>query len=175
MRRVAVFGTTGSGKSWLAERLAERAGLRVIELDALFWGRDWQPAPVDLFRHRVERETSDGGWIVVGNYGQVRDLVWRPADTLVWLDLPLPLVMSRLLRRSLKRAVTREDLWGTGNRETLSNAFLSRNSILLYALKTHRRNRDRFASDCAALASEKRIVRLQSRRDVERFAANPLP
>ena len=72
MRRVAVFGTTGSGKSWLAERLAERAGLRVVELDALFWGRDWQPAPVDLFRHRVERETADEGWIVVGNYGQVR-------------------------------------------------------------------------------------------------------
>ena len=175
MRRVAVFGTTGSGKSWLAERLAERAGLRVVELDALFWGRDWQPAPVDLFRHRVERETSDDGWIVVGNYGQVRDLVWRPADTLVWLDLPLPVVMSRLLRRTVKRAVTREELWGTGNRETLSNAFLSRNSILLYALKTHRRNRERFTQECEALAGEKRVVRLRSRRDIERFVLSPLP
>ena len=175
MRRVAVFGTTGSGKSWLAERLAERAGLRVVELDALFWGRDWQPAPVDLFRHRVERETSDDGWIVVGNYGQVRDLVWRPADTLVWLDLPLPVVMSRLLRRTVKRAVTREELWGTGNRETLSNAFLSRNSILLYALKTHRRNRERFAQECEALAGEKRVGRLRSRRDIERFVLSPLP
>ena len=175
MRRVAVFGTTGSGKSWLAERLAERAGLRVVELDALFWGRDWQPAPVDLFRHRVERETSDDGWIVVGNYGQVRDLVWRPADTLVWLDLPLPVVRSRLLRRTVKRAVTREELWGTGTRETLSNAFLSRNSILLYALKTHRRNRERFAQECEALAGEKRVVRLRSRRDIERFVLSPLP
>ena len=46
MRRVVVIGTTGSGKSRLAERLAEQTGLRVIELDALFWGRDWQPAPV---------------------------------------------------------------------------------------------------------------------------------
>ena len=41
----------------MADRLAERTGLRVVELDALFWGRDWQPAPVELFRHRVERET----------------------------------------------------------------------------------------------------------------------
>ena len=64
MRRVVVFGTTGSGKSTVAERLAERTGLRVIELDALFWGRDWQPAPVELFRHRVERETATaaGSW-----------------------------------------------------------------------------------------------------------------
>ena len=107
MRRVVVIGTTGSGKSRLAERLAARTGLRVIELDALFWGRDWQPAPVELFRHRVERETRTTGWIVVGNYGQVRDLVWRPADTLVWLDLPLPLVMWRLLRRTVRRVTTR--------------------------------------------------------------------
>lgn len=175
MRRVAVFGTMGSGKSWLAERLAARTGLRLVELDALFWGREWQPAPADLFRHRVERETRDDAWIVVGNYGQVRDLVWRPADTLVWLDPPLPVVMSRLLQRTVKRAVTREELWGTGNRETLGNAFLSRNSILLYALRTHRRNRERFARECQALAGEKRVVRLRSRRDTERFALSPPP
>ncbi|MBN9540959.1 MAG: hypothetical protein IKE60_30130 [Reyranella sp.] len=169
MRRVAVFGTTGSGKSWLAERLAEPAGLRVVELDALYWGRDWQPAPDELFRHRVERETLDDGWIVVGNYAQVRDLVWRPADTLIWLDLPLPVVMSRLLRRTVKRVATREELWGTGNRETFANSFFSRNSILYWALQTHRRNRTRFARDCANYGIEKRVVRLQSRREVEAF------
>ncbi len=180
MRRVVVFGTTGSGKSWLAERLAQRTGLRVIELDALFWARDWQPAPLELFRHRVEREVgamdaAGEGWIVVGNYGQVRDLVWRPADTLVWLDLPLPLVMWRLLRRTIRRVATREELWGTGNRETLRHAFLSRDSILLWALRTHRRNRDRFALECGFLAGEKKVARLRSAREVERFVATPPP
>ena len=169
MRRVVVFGTTGSGKSWLAERLAARHGLRLIELDALFWGRDWQPAPIELFRHRVERETTDDGWIVVGNYGQVRDIVWPNADTLVWFDLPFPLVMWRLLWRTIRRALTREELWGTGNRETLRNAFLSRHSILLWAIKTHRKNRARFAIECAFLGKDKTIVRLTSRREVERF------
>ena len=115
MRRVVVIGTTGSGKSTLAERLSEQTGLRVVELDALFWGRDWQGAPVELFRHRVERETRDDGWIVVGNYSQVRDLVWRPADTLVWLDLPLSLVMWRLVRRTVRRV---DDPGGTmGHRQ----------------------------------------------------------
>jgi adenylate kinase family enzyme len=169
MHRVVVFGTTGSGKSWLAERLAARTGLRVIELDGLFWGRDWQPAPVELFRHRVERETRDEDWIVVGNYGQVRDLVWRPADTLVWLDLPFPLVFWRLLRRTIRRGLTREELWGTGNRETLANAFFSRHSILLWAIKTHRRNRARFAIDCGFLGKDKRVVRLRTSAEVERF------
>jgi len=169
VRRVVVIGTTGSGKSRLAERLAEQTGLRVIELDALYWGKDWRPVPLELFRHRVERETTDDGWIVVGNYGQVRDIVWPNADTLVWLDLSLPLVMWRLLRRTVRRAATRTELWNTGNRESFRNAFLSRQSILLWALKTHRRNRERYASDFQGLAKDKRVVRLQNRREVERF------
>ncbi len=172
MKRVVVFGTTGSGKTRLAEQLSERLGLRVVELDALYWGRDWQPAPLDLFRYRVENEIRDGDWIVVGIYGQVRDLTWRAADTLVWLDLPLPLVMWRLFWRTVRRASTRENLWGTGNRETFINAFFSRQSILLYALRTHRRNRERFAIECAFLGKEKSIVRLKSSRDVEAFLAS---
>jgi adenylate kinase family enzyme len=170
MNRVVVFGTTGSGKTWLAERLAARTGLRVIELDALFWGPGWQPAPDALFRHRVECETKDENWIVVGNYGQVRDLTWRHADTLVWLDLSLPLVMSRLVRRTIKRAAMKEELWGTGNRESFRTAFLSRQSILLWALKTHARNRRRFTQDCESYKQGRRVIHLQSPREIERFA-----
>src|SRR5436190_12173964 len=125
MQRVVVFGPAGSGESWLAERLARRHGQRVIELDGLFWGPDWQPAPLELFRHRVERETRDGDWIVVGIYGQVRDLTWRAADTLIWLDLPFPLVMWRLLWRTLRRSITQENLWGTGNTESLVRSFFT--------------------------------------------------
>ncbi len=175
MQRVVVFGTTGSGKSWLAERLAGRTGLHLIELDALFWGRNWQPAPLELFRHRVERETSAESWIVVGNYGQVRDLTWCPADTLIWLDLPLPVVMAQLVRRTIRRVTTGEELWGTGNRETLRNAFFSRQSILLWALRTHATNRKRFSTECGLLAKDKRVIRLRSRREVEAFASSPLP
>ena len=169
MQRIVVFGTTGSGKSRLAAELSRRTGLRIIELDALYWGRDWQGVPLELFRHRVEREIKDGGWIVVGNYGQVRDLVWPAADTLIWLDLPFPLVMSRLVRRTVRRITTRENLWGTGNRETITNSFFSRQSILWWAAKTHRRNRERFTAECRSLPKDKKVVRLKSPRDVKRF------
>src|SRR5262252_1485041 len=169
MQRIVVIGTTGSGKSRLAAELSQRTGLRIVELDALYWDRDWQGVPLELFRHRVEREIRDGGWIVVGNYGQVRDLVWPAADTLIWLDLPFPLVMSRLVRRTVKRALTKEELWGTGNTESLFRSFFSRQSILWWAAKTHRRNRQRFTAECGALPKDKKVVRLQSPRDVERF------
>jgi adenylate kinase family enzyme len=173
MKRVVVFGTTGSGKSRLAEQLAARHGLRVVELDALYWGKDWQAAPLELFRHRVECEIKDGDWIVVGIYGQVRDLTWTAADTLIWLDLPLPLVMWRLLKRTLRRVWTREDLWGTGNRESFIRTFFSRQSILLWALQTHARNRRRFTEECANYGAGRQVVRLRSPREIERFVAAP--
>jgi adenylate kinase family enzyme len=169
MRRVVVFGTTGSGKSWLAERLAARDGLRLIEIDALNWGPDWQPAPLELLRHRVEREIRDGDWIIVGNYDSVRDLTWRAADTLVWLDLPFRLVFWRLFWRTVRRSLTKENLWGTGNTESLGRSLFTRQSILLYAMKTHRRNRQRFTIDTEFLGKEKTVVRLSSARAVERF------
>ena len=172
MKRVVVFGTTGSGKSWLAERLAARIGARVVELDGLYWGRDWQPVTLDLFRYRVECEIRDESWIAVGIYGQVRDLTWSAADTLVWLDLPRPLVLGRLLRRTLRRIRTREELWGTGNRETFRQAFLSRQSILLWAWRTHGLNRERFERACADLPPGKTVIRLRSPREVERFLAS---
>jgi hypothetical protein len=79
--------------------------------------------------------------------------------------------MWRLLRRTAWRVATREELWGTGNRETLGNAFFSRQSILLWALKTHRRNREKFALECAFLGKEKRVVHLKNTREVECFVA----
>lgn len=173
MRRVVVFGTTGSGKSWLAERLAQRHGLRVVELDKLNWGPDWEPASIELLRHRVECEIRDGDWIVVGNYDSVRDLVWRAADTLIWLDLPFPLVIWRLFWRTLRRSVTKENLWGTGNTESLVRSFFTRQSILLYAMKTHRRNRQRFAVDTRAYGDRKKVVRLDSTRQVKHFLLSP--
>src|SRR3546814_4713935 len=41
------------------------------------------------------------------------------ADTIVWLDLPRPLIMRRVAGRTLRRAITREELWN-GNREPLA-------------------------------------------------------
>lgn len=179
MQRVVVFGTSGSGKSWVAENLAARTGLRVVELDSLFWGKDWQPAPLELLRYRVENEIrprpNDPGWIVVGNYGQVRDLTWRAADTLVWLDLPRSLVMWRLLRRTIRRILSREELWGTGNVESWRSAFFSRDSILLYAWQTHAKNRERFAIECEFLGKEKTVVRLRTTREIEAFLEDHSP
>lgn len=169
MQRIAIIGTTGSGKSTLAEKLAPLLDAEHVELDALFWTPGWRPVLPELFRHRVEAATSAERWIVAGNYGQVRDLVWGRADTLVWLDYNLPLVLRRLALRTVKRVVTREDLWNTGNRESLRVA-LGKQSILRYALRTHRTNRTRFAADVAdARYAHLQVHRLEHPRALDQW------
>jgi adenylate kinase family enzyme len=116
LARVVVVGPTGAGKSVLAQRLAARLGAPYIELDELFWDAGWTQAAPDVFRTRVERATDSPRWVVAGNYGRVRDLLWPRADTIVWLDYGFPLVLRRLTARTVRRAVTGEVLWN-GNRE----------------------------------------------------------
>ena len=111
-RRVVVIGTTGSGKTTLARRLAGRLGVPHVELDALHWDPDWTEAPPAVFRERTARALAGDGWMADGNYGKVRDLVWPRADTVVWLDFPLFVTLWRLVRRTFRRALTREELWG---------------------------------------------------------------
>jgi adenylate kinase family enzyme len=140
--RIAVVGTSGSGKTTIAQRLALRLGIPHVELDAIHWGPNWTPTPREIFRKRVEKALSGPRWTTDGNYSAVRDIVWSRADTIVWLDYSLPLVLWRVITRTIRRTATREELW-SGNQETFAASFLSRDSIILWSLQTyHRRRRD---------------------------------
>jgi adenylate kinase family enzyme len=142
-RRFAVVGTTGSGKTTLARTLAERLSLRHIELDALFWGPNWTKVEDDVFRRRVEEAVASApdGWASDGNYrAKVADLLWLGSDQLVWLDYPIWRVYKQLFVRTTSRAVRGVELW-SGNRESLRTGFLSRDSLFVWALKSHWRHR----------------------------------
>lgn len=139
MKRIVVVGSTGSGKSTLALQLAGRMSAPHIELDALHWEPNWTPAAAEVFRQRVSDAIAGECWTCSGNYSGVRDRIWQRADTVIWLNYSFPVVASRLLRRTLRRVVTQEELWN-GNRESL-RMMLSRESILLWFLHTYWRRR----------------------------------
>ncbi|NIV29785.1 MAG: adenylate kinase, partial [Anaerolineae bacterium] len=127
----------------LARRLARRLGLTHVELDSLHWGPDWTPAPRERFREEVARALSGEAWTTDGNYSAVRDIVWTRADTIVWLDYSLPVVMGRVTWRTIRRSVLQEELWN-GNREQLGKALFDRESIIWWALSTYRRRKRQY-------------------------------
>jgi len=174
VRRVSVVGNSGSGKSTVAAALAVALGVPHLELDAVFHQAGWVPLPEDEFRRVVAAAVAGDGWVTDGNYSVVRPLVWERADTIVWLDLPRRTVMRQVVWRTVRRAVTRRELWN-GNREPLRN-FLTwepEESVISWAWHSHGKYRDRYAAASGDPAyAHLTFVRLRSRRDVARFLAS---
>ena len=168
MRRVNVVGTSSSGKTTLALALAERLAIPYIELDALHWEPNWSEAPDEVMRERVRSAISGEEWVVDGNYSAIRDLVWARADTVVWLDLPLPTILAGYARRTIRRILFRQELW-SGNRERLG-FLLGRDSLLWWILGTYRRRR----RDYPVLLAERpqiTAIRLRSPREATAWLA----
>ena len=141
MARIVVIGTSCVGKTTFARALGRVFSFPHVELDALYWQLNWTPRPPEEFRKLVEQELSQDCWITDGNYSVVRELVWSRATTVIWLNYSFPVVLWRALTRTLRRVLTREELF-SGNRESLRMAFLSRESILWWVITTfHRRRR----------------------------------
>lgn len=141
-QRLSIVGTSGSGKTTLARQISHCLTIPHVELDALLWEPNWVPVPTVVLRDRIEQALSGDRWVVDGNCSREHDIIWSRADTVVWLDYSLPVIMSRLIRRTWQRVVTQEELW-SGNRETLGKA-LSRDSILLWALQTYPKRRKEY-------------------------------
>jgi adenylate kinase family enzyme len=141
--RVVVVGTSCSGKTTLGRDLAAVLSCPHIELDAIHWLPDWQSRPLEEFREVTERSIAGDRWVIEGNYSQVRDIIWPKATAVIWLNYSFPLVFSRAVRRTITRALTKEELF-SGNRESIRQSFFSRGSILLWVIKTHWRRRREF-------------------------------
>lgn len=114
-RKILITGSSGAGKSTLARALATLLGLPYTEVDALFHGPGWVRRPA--FEADLAAVVAGPAWVLdAAGYASVQDLLWSSADTLVWLDYPKRVVMSRVLRRSFVRAADRRELWN-GNTE----------------------------------------------------------
>ncbi|MDP5308298.1 AAA family ATPase [Paracoccus spongiarum] len=102
VRRVMVVGGPGSGKSWLAGRLAAISGLPVYHMDQIHWQPGWverEPLEKDLLTRMIHARPE---WIFEGGHSRTyRDRANR-ADLLVWLDLPAGLRLRRILWRTLR-------------------------------------------------------------------------
>ncbi len=172
--RVVVLGTTGTGKTVLARELSAALGVPHIELDALRWDPDWTEVPDHAFRDRVAEAVSRERWVVDGNYGMARDLAWPRATGVVWLDYHLAVIMRRLFWRTARRVFSREELWN-GNRARFRDAFLSKDSLFLWALQTHERRRKTFPVEFKKPQhTHLEVVHLRSPRETRQWTRSVL-
>lgn len=124
MNRIIVVGSTGAGKTTVASALASKLDLPQLELDSVAHRGGFSDEPQPHFVEEVTDFARQPGWVIDGNYASwgTAEFVWPRADTFVWPDLPRRTVMYRVTRRTVKRTISREELWD-GVKEPWSNFY----------------------------------------------------
>lgn len=175
-RRIHVIGNTSAGKSTLASQLAEALGIDFVELDALNWLPGWvglnDTDPAE-FERRIAEATSGDGWVVAGSYSTFSEKVfWDRLETVIWLDLPLPLVLYRVVTRSWRRWRTKELLWGTNYERFFPQLAVWRKeeSLVWWAVTQQKRQRQALLAKMADPRwAHIRFIRLTSTREIDTF------
>jgi hypothetical protein len=141
--------------------------VQFVELDALVHGPGWAETPDQELRAKIEPIIASDGWVIDGTYQRkLGDLVLRAADVVVWLDLPIHIWLPRLVRRTARRIGGRETLWN-GNRETLPSVIWGRDSLFVWAFRSHFRRRREWPEALEPYA----VVRLRTEAEVTGFLA----
>ncbi len=111
--------------------------------------------------------------MVEWQYSAVRTEILERADTLIWLDLPTPLTLHQLTRRTVHRRLRKVELWNGKYEGPLLNFFTDPDHIMRWGIRTRNKLRDRMPA-VTELHPSLRVVRLGSRGDIE-FWVSRLP
>jgi adenylate kinase family enzyme len=172
-RRILVAGSSGAGKSTLARALARRLGIPYTEIDSLFHGPNW--APRETFVEDVTAIALSNEWVMEWQYSSVQELLLERAELLVCLDYSRPVVTSRVVRRTLRRSLRREELWN-GNREpSLRSIVTDPDHVVRWSWSTFERNRALMRDTEARDDLERRVVRLTTPRATRRWLDSAVP
>lgn len=125
MKKIAIIGSGGAGKSTLAVQLGETLGLDVYHIDSLFWKPGWVSIPRDELREILTELVQRESWIIDGNYSDSLDIRLAVADTVVFLDFPRHICLWRVIKRFLQnRGKVRPDM-GPGCPEQIDCEFIN--------------------------------------------------
>jgi adenylate kinase family enzyme len=176
MKRVSIVGSSGSGKTTLAKAVSVRLDVPHLELDEVYHQPNWQPLPDDEFQAAVQPLVKQAAWVIDGNYKStgVQDLIWRRADTVIWLDLSRATTMWRVTSRSIRRGLTRQELWN-GNRESLLRLFHPNPevNIVAWTWSRYRGTRERYeVASMADTWSHLAWIHLTSPREIDEFVSS---
>ncbi len=146
--RVLLYGVTGSGKSTAALAIGERTGHPVTLVDELTWLPGWVPVEEARQREIVGEIVAGERWLLDTAYGAWRDDVLPRTQLVVGLDYPRWLSLSRLVRRTVARAITKEPMCN-GNVESWRKV-VARDSIIAWHFQSFARKRSQMRAWAAS-------------------------
>jgi adenylate kinase family enzyme len=88
IRRVAIIGCGGSGKTIIGRRLAATLGTTITHLDSVVYDDEWNKLPPEKFAAVQEELVAAENWVIDGNYASTLPIRLRRATHVIFLDLP---------------------------------------------------------------------------------------
>ncbi len=161
MKKILVIGTSGSGKSTLAKYLSELLDVQFFPSDDFYWEASWKISSSEKVYEQVRDVISQKEWILDGNFDDERELVWKQADCIVWLDYPLSTILKQVATRNFHWLLTRKAIW-SGNKMTFQRAI----SGIRHAVKSYSMKRKHYPSWLAKLSGVK-IYRFCTKQETE--------
>lgn len=177
MKRINVIGTSGSGKTTFARLLAETLNSTYIELDDLFWLDDWQESSDEELSHnycnaitKAKMNEISNAIVIDGYYSRFRTLIWQDVDTVIWINISFHWNLYQILKRTMSRVISQEKLWENSNNKESLKMMFGKDSIILWMLKTHFKNRKKYANWRKESAySHIHFIELNSRKEIELY------
>ena len=166
MERILVIGCSAAGKSTVARELGRILDIPVIHLDTILWKPGCKLADEDEEMREVRRLLEADRWVLDGNYTASLPMRVAAADTIVVVDFPRHVCLSRALKRLLRfRGRTRPDM-GAGCPERLNLSFL------LWIWRYPQTERPELLHNIWCHGGHAHVVTLTSQDDVEKWLAH---
>jgi adenylate kinase family enzyme len=160
----------------VARRIAAIIAAPHLEMDSVFHKHGWADDAPPEFGSTLDEFTRTDRWVIDGNYAShgARDVVWPRADTIVWLDPPRHTATARVVVRTLRRVITREELWDSV-KEPFTNLY-SRDpykNIMVWTWTRHAETREKLETAMSDGSWDHATVhRLRTSGEVEAFLAS---
>jgi len=165
MRKVAVFGNAGGGKSTLARRLAEVTGLALYPVDAIQFRAGGGEVPHEEYL-KIHADLLDRDQWIIDGYGTVAS-AWERfsvADALVYKDLPLLTHYRWVTKRLVKGLFVNPEGWPAN-----SPIWSSTLSSYRVVWRCHRRLTPKYRQLVADASASKRVHHLKSPGQMKAF------
>ena len=103
--KIYILGTSGSGKSFLAEKLSNYLKIPCYDLDDIFWYKKYtKKRNIEKRREKLKQLIkAKKKWIIEGVYTDWSEQAIKKADLIIWMSTPGHILSWRIFKRYLKR------------------------------------------------------------------------
>ncbi|MFB6525424.1 topology modulation protein [Streptomyces sp. NPDC056399] len=161
MKKVAIVGCGGSGKSFLARELGGILDAPVTHLDAAFYDDEWNALPLDKFADLQRELVAQPRWVIDGNYNSTLQIRLDACDTVVLMDVSTVAALYGIFSRQIRHGAGHK---GNGVHNRINWG------VIKYVATYRRKMRPRVMSKIEEFASGRaEVVLLTSRGQTRRW------